>query len=261
ATLRERLDFQAPQVRHLAVSPDGTRLAAAYGTGLVWLFNLTSGNVLDVNVTVFNVGSADPIMGMAWSPDGGHLAVGMSEYDHFGTLGVWNITVGKYPTPISYERSVEGLRGLAWGPEGLAVAYATYPAVSNSGEVPMGVLRLFPEAPATVAKREVSLFNTTLLGSLDWSPAGDRLAVGENGRLRIYDERLRQVTVYDRPVETQEPPRFPRLAPGEPGLPGGLDFEGEEEGEIFGDATDVPAAGPLLLGAALLGVALLARRR
>src|SRR5262249_41140610 len=84
----------------VAFSPDGTRLAAAGGDAMVWLWDLRTGE----KIRTF-AGHGDVIRGVAFSPDGARLA--SAGADH--TVMVWEAATGQRL------HTLRGHTGEVWG--------------------------------------------------------------------------------------------------------------------------------------------------
>jgi serine/threonine protein kinase/WD40 repeat protein len=108
----------------VAISPDG-RLAAAVqispdGEVAIPIWDVSSGKELRVLNRGGYVG--DHLRGLKFSPDGALLALGHTDRDFLGGLTVWDTATGRLARDrTEYE---EGVEGLAFRPDGLALATA-----------------------------------------------------------------------------------------------------------------------------------------
>jgi hypothetical protein len=155
-------------LRDAAVSPDGRRVAAAYGAGIgvtatLRLWNTTTGRF---EAERRYAGGDPPIHTVRWSPDGRWLATG----GHEGTLQIWdaaNLTV-KHTL-----RNQQGmLEEIAWSPDSTRVATGDERGGIRIWRIDNGALVW----SATLFSDHVS--------ALAWSPRGDEIAAGS------WDKRL-----------------------------------------------------------------------
>lgn len=114
---------------------------------------------------------------VAWSPDGGRLAVSSDD----GKVSVWR---GDDPEPVVLTGGGAWLRGLAWSPDGGRLAAGPRHSVVRVWDTTtwseLAVLHHDP-APA-ISRREEGV------GNVAWSADGSRLAsVGSDRALRIWD--------------------------------------------------------------------------
>lgn len=157
------LDSASGEVRALAWSPDGSRLA--YGS-----FD-SSGTVYVVNGTDWTVertldAASDSVLSLAWSPDGSRLAYGSFD----GNVYVHETTGWSRETTLTGA----GIWSLAWSPDST---------------------RLVSGGLSDAFVHETGTWSTTNLGgssqidSVAWSPGGDSLAVGREGSVEIYRDQ------------------------------------------------------------------------
>jgi WD40 repeat protein len=74
----------------LAWSPDGSRLAGGTGDGIVVIWNVADGKVIETLA-----GHADEVTSVDWSPNGEMLLSGSRD----GTLRVWDVADTSHLTP------------------------------------------------------------------------------------------------------------------------------------------------------------------
>jgi WD40 repeat protein len=97
----------------LAFSPDGARLAAACGDGVlrVWKTGPSAEPAL-------LRGHGDPVDAVAWRPDGARIASGGRD----GKVRVWDAVSGT--TLLTIEPKSGWINGVAWSPDGRLLAVA-----------------------------------------------------------------------------------------------------------------------------------------
>lgn len=103
-----------PVISALDVSPDGNRLAVA-GYHEVLLID-TAGLSLAGRL----VGESPRIESVAFSPDGGSLAVSGGAPARFGEIQVWNVAEGRQTQ--GFRLTTDSLFGISWSPDGTRVA-------------------------------------------------------------------------------------------------------------------------------------------
>ena len=81
--VRTRLDVHTDEVKGIAFSPDGTRLATCASDG-VRLWDTISGHQILLLST-----EDQPALSVAWSPDGARLAAGCGSYEVPGVIYIW----------------------------------------------------------------------------------------------------------------------------------------------------------------------------
>ena len=113
-------DPVSPVVAAFALSPDGTQFAVPTGPSTVGVFS-TETLLRELSFTIGS--SGEPITALAWSPDGGTLAVGA----HSGVVQLWNVSgvlqrerslAGLQPVP----GQAEAIQALAFSPDGQLLA-------------------------------------------------------------------------------------------------------------------------------------------
>src|SRR5205085_1193055 len=99
------------EVKAVAWSPDGTRIASASEDKTVQVWDAFTGSTL-----LTYRGHSDKVITVAWSPDGARIA--SASFD--GTVQVWNATTGG--NPLIYHGHHGPVRAVAWSPDGQHLA-------------------------------------------------------------------------------------------------------------------------------------------
>ena len=99
------------EVKAVAWSPDGTRIASASEDKTVQVWDAFTGSTL-----LTYRGHSDKVITVAWSPDGARIA--SASFD--GTVQVWNATTGG--NPLVYHGHHGPVRAVAWSPDGQHLA-------------------------------------------------------------------------------------------------------------------------------------------
>jgi WD40 repeat protein len=129
------------QIRQLAISPDGTKLASVADDMLCKLWNVSTGELLHemrghAERTPTHFGSM--LYCCAFSNDGRHLATG----DRVGHVVIWDVAggtqAGTIEVPSLYtwdgvqrNRSIGGVRSLAFSPDGTQLAVGGIAQINN----------------------------------------------------------------------------------------------------------------------------------
>ncbi|MCS7047576.1 MAG: hypothetical protein NZO58_14560 [Gemmataceae bacterium] len=135
------VEAHARQVRHLAVAPDGSKVASVGDDMVCRIWNVSTGERLHelrghAERTPTHFGSM--LYVCAYSPDGRHLATG----DRVGHVAIWDANTGRQITSVDAPqlytwdgvqriRSIGGVRGLAFSPDGSRLAVGGVGQIGN----------------------------------------------------------------------------------------------------------------------------------
>ncbi|MEO1525621.1 MAG: protein kinase [Planctomycetota bacterium] len=108
-----RVEMIAPPVisRAMDWSPDGSKLAIGYDDDRVRVWEVESGQLLNVELRHSN-----PVNAVAWNADGSRLASGSTD----GTLRLWETS--EWHQTITHRTSGTGVTALAWSPDSSKIA-------------------------------------------------------------------------------------------------------------------------------------------
>jgi WD40 repeat protein/tRNA A-37 threonylcarbamoyl transferase component Bud32 len=180
--------IQAPSQGVLALSPDGTRLAATLDDRSIQLWDVTMGKrtIRLVGHQRYLDSTFDFIKALWWSPNGKYLA---SFRERDGTLKVWDAASGAelFGRDLGRTASV----ALAWSPDERRLALSMR---TSSNERDTSIL------DATTG-RYSSRIASDVFSTVAWSPDGKRLACGQGAHsaLEIWDaETAQKVDAVDR---------------------------------------------------------------
>jgi WD40 repeat protein len=173
----------AGTVISLALSPDGTRLAAVGGQSL----NLNSGELTVWDLTtgqlVFRLEESGPVVEcVAFHPDGTRIAVGYSEQrGSGGHVRFYDPETGRESAPRIAPPPGGQVHSVAYRPDGGSIALAGQTSVEIWGLDGMSPRRLLPLEGSTSAVYTVT--------GVAFSPDGRRIAVGTayDRSVRIWD--------------------------------------------------------------------------
>jgi WD40 repeat protein/serine/threonine protein kinase len=188
----DRMTLAHPGATCVRFSPDGQRLASGGSDGLVRVWDAMAGKQL-----AEMHGHASHIHEVAWSPDGARVAT--AGWDK--TVRIWNASTGLMCAPLLHHR--DEVNSVCWSPDGTQVAS------KSSGEVviwnadtgsPVTKVKV-PERQSNVVWNsktdQVAACHTVFDAKsgaklwehpgdeMQWSPDGNRLAVGHGRLARI----------------------------------------------------------------------------
>ena len=151
----------------VALSPDGTRLAAGWpNEGVVRVLDLTSGETARQVRAQTAVGPG----ATSFSPDGERLAIAA------GLDGVVVVDAASGDDVLRFRPSIWGTVTVAWSPDGRWIASGSRDADADITDAATGELH------------RTLVGHTGPLVGIDWAPGGDRLATGsEDGTARVWE--------------------------------------------------------------------------
>ncbi len=145
-------------IRKIAYSPDGTRLAVASGAG-IWIYNSQTGE--ELNLLMGHTNYKDIATKISFSPDGLLLAsVGGEDKN----IRIWNTATGKTIRTLTLNRG--SFRGVSFSPDGLTIASGSYDAVYLWDVATGKTIRTFEVSDEVISK------------SVAFSPDGQIIALG-----------------------------------------------------------------------------------
>ena len=200
----------------VAFSPDGRTLAAGTSAGTVWLWRLPGAAALATGGAPAALpgmplpGPADPVSGVAFSPNGTELAASSKDFK----VWLWRVTAGRAAADGTLTGAVNWVNTVAFSPDGRSLAAGTSGAnvlvwslatrqVTAKLPHPQPVTSVTWDGPGRIAAAgadgTVSLWAlpsaVLATGSaptqLAYGPGGGTLAVGGDGSLQLWDTRSR----------------------------------------------------------------------
>ncbi|UNO43581.1 TIR domain-containing protein [Streptomyces sp. MST-110588] len=187
---RGTLLWSAPakhRVKALDWSPDGRRIVTGDEKGMVQRWDTRKGTA---SPAFGQETQGDAISEVRWSPDGARIAV----TDTAGTLRLWDPAAGTAVGPALASDRNHALASLAWSPDSRfllgRLEHADRPRDHN--EPHSAVLRLWEVQPPTARHRTLHGPTGSVL-ALSWSPDDRRIAGGSSDEtVWIWDSRTRE---------------------------------------------------------------------
>jgi WD40 repeat protein len=177
-------------IRCLAFNPDGIRVATGHDDGRVYVWGLTE-NKADLERKRYLTKTPLPVAGLAFSPDGTHLAIGTStarSVENPGEPGqVQLLNVATAKAEVSLEQSDKAGISVAYSPDGKQL-------VGGGGTA--GTIAVWDAASGQLIRLITA--HDRLVKSLAFSPDGARLASASYDRTaRVWDAKtLEPVLTY-----------------------------------------------------------------
>jgi WD40 repeat protein/tRNA A-37 threonylcarbamoyl transferase component Bud32 len=180
----------------VAFSPDGTRVAAAGGDGVVKVWSISDcrfqisdlkkrADSSNLKSEIFSLKSGPKVLALAFSGDGRRLAGGSAD----GGVRVWDVASGA--TLATWRGHAGGVTGLAFDRSGRLLA-----STGRRGEVAEGELKLWDPAKGLALAGGTS---KNLLAAVAFSPEGKVLVTaGHDGKVIAWDARtLKPVLTFE----------------------------------------------------------------
>lgn len=193
--------------RSLAFSSDGAQLAAADDTREIRVFDLATNASRELRTA----SDLDRVRGLAFSPNGTHLAAIEGEHVEATHLVVWDLR-DEEVYPCLGRRDAAAPVAVAWGDAGLAVTHR-----ANGGFAAR--LAVYPDAPRSFDDAWQIERNGTRIGSTILStPDGEAFLVSLNSTLQRIEPEPVSTPAPDEgvPIERTGEQRAPVPAPGVP---------------------------------------------
>jgi WD40 repeat protein len=170
-----------------AVSPDGSLVAGIHGD--VLLYDVKRGSLLrSITIPPFPK-HKDVAVSVAFSPNGQVLAIGTM----FGWLRFYNVNDGVPSHSIlAYPTEEYSCGALAYSPDGQQIAIGKHKNINvrEPNDISTTVWRVSDGALVasfTGSMQKIGgVPEATPVRTLDWSPLGDVIAVGDDGSLRLW---------------------------------------------------------------------------
>jgi WD40 repeat protein len=156
----------------LAWSPDGQRLAAAFGSaGLVQVWNLATREAI---LTLKDTHEGQDVRSVAWSPDGRRLATAGMD----GNVRIWNLETKQ--CTVTFHGHSNAVGSAVWHPDGRWIASKDWDGIVLIWDATTGEVSRKLQCPGGSGADSQYV--------LGWSPHGDRLAAGSgNGTVMVWE--------------------------------------------------------------------------
>jgi WD40 repeat protein len=161
-------------MEHIALSPDGSRLAGSLPPDSIRLLDLANGNLLGILTATEPAGSdeADPVANLAYSPDGATLAAGYGS----GIIRLWDPVSGKQLRWM----------GAKTGDAPVSVAFSPDGTLLVSGENLKSIL-LWDLATGDLLLSDRPWGGINLTSNVAFSPDGTLIASGsQDGQVELW---------------------------------------------------------------------------
>jgi WD40 repeat protein len=165
------LQGHAGEVKSVAWSPDGTRLASASYDRAVQIWDARTGQRAPTAL----LGHTNAVFGVAWSPDGTRLASASDDQ----TVRVWDTRTRR--ETLTYRGHTGMVYGVAWSPDVTRLASASQDRTVRVWDTKTGQDALSLKG------------HTAQVFPVAWSPDGGRLASGSTDKtVKVWDAKVGQ---------------------------------------------------------------------
>ncbi|KAG2364413.1 WD40-repeat-containing domain protein, partial [Suillus spraguei] len=150
----------------MALSPNDGTVASGYNNGTVRLWNVETRKVI-----ARWTGHSDIVRALCWSRDNNRVASG--SYD--GTARVWDVHVKSGETVLTIKTGHDWVNAVIYSPDASKIA---------TGGNDENAVKIWDARTSKLLK---TLEHDDIVWSLAWTPHGDKLFSGSDGRIRIFD--------------------------------------------------------------------------
>jgi WD40 repeat protein len=171
--------------------PDAHRLAASNRYGQIWIWDVNTGSTLLTMETLAYTN------GLAWSPDGRNLAIGLQLEIGLTaevTISLWDAVTGDHLDTLE---SIPGYGTVIdWSPDGNRVTM-TWITINNDGPIAIWAVTdetelEFLYLPRSCAQDDIDCLGPYFVGGY-WSPDGTKLLTAGRPGIQVWDAQTYQV--------------------------------------------------------------------
>ncbi len=188
---RELLSINHDGALRVKYSPDGTRIAGSSYFGPSWIWDAESGELLHTLE-----GHTAWVGGLEFSPDGDLIATGSDDT----TAKIWDVETGQELMTLSGHE--DWVNEVAFSPDGNYLATAGNQSIVNIWDLSSGL----PVTTIDVQGERDEIVPGTggVVWAVDFSPDGDRLAIGVDDTVEIWEaEGGQRLSIIEKPGSDQ----------------------------------------------------------